>query len=200
MVDFHKNCRNFTAYPKLKVSMKNPELAHLFYQEIIKNHPDTPPSSEHIQKLYQLLVALFLNVTEKEKIQFTTLFSRITFAFQKHQVPSRRQFFIHQFRRQSQKLDKLSDTLLIYQLGIKALTDAIKIFYDEDASPKESPLPVEIVKILPPSDFYQYAPIEIKQKTPFLRVVVLKIDPEKEQLIGVEEETNEQVVVQYYLA
>ena len=27
MVDFHKNCRNFTAYPKLKVSMKNPELA-----------------------------------------------------------------------------------------------------------------------------------------------------------------------------
>ena len=200
MVDFHKNCRNFTAYPKLKVSMKNPELAHLFYQEIIKNHPDTPPSSEHIQKLYQLLVALFLNVTEKEKIQFTTLFSRIAFAFQKHQVPSRRQFFIHQFRRQSQKLDKLSDTLLIYQLGIKALTDAIKIFYDEDASPKESPLPVEIVKILPPSDFYQYAPIEIKQKTPFLRVVVLKIDPEKEQLIGVEEETNEQVVVQYNLA
>ena len=64
--------------------MKNPELARLFYQEILKNHPDTPPSSEHIQKLYQLLVALFLKVTEQEKIQFTTLFSRIAFAFQKH--------------------------------------------------------------------------------------------------------------------
>ncbi len=174
--------------------MKNLELARLFYIEILKNHPSgMPPDDEHIQVLYRLLHTVFFNVTAQEKIQFTTFFSRMAFAFQKYQVPPKRQFFIHQFRKSSQKVDNERDTQLIYQLGVKALTDAVKIFYEEDPS-------VEIIKILPPSDFYKYTPAEIKKKTPFLRVVLLKDDAAKEQFIGIDEESLEEVRVQYNLA
>ena len=89
--------------------------------------------------------------------------------------------------------DNQVDTQLIYQLGVKAVTDAVKIFYEEDPS-------VEIIKILPPTDFYKYSPVEIKKKTPFLRVVLLKDDAAKEQFIGIDEESLEEVRVQYNLA
>ena len=174
--------------------MKNPELARLFYIEILKNHPsETPPDDEHIQVLYRLLHTVFFNVTAQEKIQFTTFFSRMAFAFQKYQVPPKRQFFIHQFRKNSQKIDSQRDTQLIYQLGVKAVTDAVKVFYEEDPS-------FDIIKILPPSDFYKYSPVEIKKKTPFLRVVLLKDDATKEQFVGIDEESLEEVRVQYNLA
>ena len=109
--------------------MKNPELARLFYIEILKNHSaETLHDDEHIQVLYRLLHTVFFNVTAQEKIQFTTFFSRMAFAFQKYQVPPKRQFFIHQFRKSSQKVvqkdsfgNNERDTQLIYQLGVKAV-------------------------------------------------------------------------------
>ena len=174
--------------------MKNPELARLFYKEILKNHPfESPPEGENIQFLFRLLHTVFFNVTAQEKIQFTTFFSRMAFAFQKYEIPSKRQFFIHQFRKNAQKVDSELDTLLIYQLGVKAVTEAVKIFYEEDLS-------IEVLNILPPPDFYRYAPVEIKKKTPFLRVVILKDDALKEQFVGIEEESSEEVRIQYNLA
>ena len=139
--------------------MKQQELAKLFYAEILKKHPvDTPPQYEHVQALFQLLHTVFFNVTEQERIQFTTFFSRIAFAFQKYQVPPRLQFHIHAFRKAAQKLDSQQDMLLKYQLGLRAVTDAIKAFYQEDP-------PVEILNILPPPDFYKVKNVEIKATT-----------------------------------
>ena len=175
--------------------MKNQELSKLFYNEILKidaasYEPENEMWRHKTFSLYDLLKRIFSDVTSHEKIQFTTLFSRIAFAFQKYQVPSKRQFFIHQFRKKAQSIDKQEDTHLTYQLGIKALSDAVRIFYQEVP-------PLTIENILPPHDFFQYTPIEIKKKTPFLRVVVLKDDAQKEQLIGIEEETSEEVKIQY---
>lgn len=180
--------------------MKNPELVRLFYQEILKNHPkDILPDNEHVQKLYQLLVGLFMNITEQEKIQFTTLFSRMAFAFQKYQVPSKKQFFIHQFRKLSQKIDSSTDLQTVYALGIKANTDAIKVFYDDETTDDKDPIYLKIEQIIPKSDIFHFAPADIKQKSPFLRVVILSIDSHNEQLIGVDEDNNEPIAVRYNL-
>jgi DNA replication ATP-dependent helicase Dna2 len=173
--------------------MKQTELAKLFYKEISKNHTlEGTSDQEKIQKLYQLLHAIFFNVTEHEKIQFTTFFSRVAFAFQKYQVPSKRQFFIQEFRKLSQKHDNQTDTHILYQLGIKAVTDVIKIFYEEEPS-------VEIIKLLPPSNFYNIKPTEIKGKKALMRVVVMKDDPTLERFEAVDEETSETVYVRYNL-
>jgi DNA replication ATP-dependent helicase Dna2 len=173
--------------------MKHTELAKLFYKEISKNHTlEGTSDQEKIQKLYQLLHTIFFNVTEHEKIQFTTFFSRVAFAFQKYQVPSKRQFFIQEFRKLAQKHDNQTDTHILYQLGIKAVTDVIKIFYEEEPS-------TDIIKLLPPSNFYNIKPIEIKGKKALMRVVAMKDLPERECLEAVDEETSETVFVRYNL-
>ena len=180
--------------------MKNQELGKLFYKEILKNHTAETTTAqdeslhqrEKVQRLYQLLHAIFFNVTEHEKIQFTTFFSRVAFAFQKYQVPSKRQFFIQEFRKLAQKHDNQTDTHILYQLGIKAVTDVIKIFYEEEPS-------VDIIKLLPPSNFYNIKPIEIKGKKALVRVVALRDWPERECLEAVDEETSETVFVRYNL-
>jgi DNA replication ATP-dependent helicase Dna2 len=173
--------------------MKNQELGKLFYKEILKNHPqDVAPEYEHVQKLYQLCHAIFFNVTEHEKIQFTTFFSRVAFAFQKYQVPSKRQFFIQEFRKLAQKHDNQTNTHILYQLGIKAVTDVIKIFYEEEPS-------TDIIKLLPPTNFYNIKPTEIKGKKALMRVVAMKDLPERECLEAVDEETAETVFIRYNL-
>jgi DNA replication ATP-dependent helicase Dna2 len=180
--------------------MKNQELGKLFYKEILKNHTAETTTAqdvslnqhEKIQRLYQLLHAIFFNVTEHEKIQFTTFFSRVAFAFQKYQVPSKRQFFIQEFRKLAQKHDNQTDTHILYQLGIKAVTDVIKIFYEEEPT-------VEIIKLLPPNNFYNIKPTEIKGKKVLMRVVAMKDLPERECLEAVDEETSETVFVRYNL-
>lgn len=179
--------------------MKNQELARLLYNEVLKIH-NTPLSTSDnsetswdskILNLYDLLKRIFTDITSAEKIQFNTLFSRIAFAFQKYNVPPKRQFFIHQFRKKAQHLhEQANDKALIYQLGLKAVTDAIKAFYQEAA-------PFVVESILPSADFYQYTPLEIKKKTPFLRVVILKDDVQNEHFIGIDESTSEQIRIQY---
>jgi DNA replication ATP-dependent helicase Dna2 len=174
--------------------MKQHELAKLFYTEILKKQPvDAPPQYEHVQDLFQLMHTVFFNVTEQERIQFTTFFSRIAFAFQKYQVPPRQQFYIHAFRKAAQRADNQQDTLLKYQLGLKAVTDAIKVFYQEDP-------PVDIINILPPPDFYKVKNVEIKGKIPFMQVVVLKDDTLNEAFEGTDEDTGAPVKIKYNLA
>jgi hypothetical protein len=175
--------------------MKHQELAKLFYAEILKKHPvDTPPQYEQVQGLLQLLHTIFFNVTEQERIQFTTFFSRIAFAFQKQEVPPKLQFYIHAFRKSAQRAvqskgflaertpegDNQGDMLLKYQLGLKAVTDAIKAFYHEDP-------PVDILNILPQPDFYKVKNVEIKGKIPFMQVVVMKNDGLNEIFEGTDE-------------
>ena len=173
--------------------MIHTELAKLFYKEILKNHEwADAPEQDKIHRLYQLLHTIFLNVTEHEKIQFTTFFSRVAFAFQKHQVPSKRQFYIQEFRKMAQKSDNQPNTHLIYTLGIKALTDTIKIFYEEEPS-------LEIVKLLPKPNFYNVKQTEIKGKKALMRVVAMKDDPALERLEAVDEETSETVYIRYNL-
>lgn len=173
---------------------KNQETARLFYLEIVKIHKaTTPPPYQGVSSLYQLLHAIFMAATVQEKVPFNTFFARVAFAFQKYEVPSRRQIFIHQFRRQAQNVDKQQNTDDLFLLGLRATVDAVKVFFNEEP-------PVELVKLLPSPDYFNFTPTDIASKKAFLRVVALRDDAEKEQLICVEEESSHEIRVQYNIA
>jgi DNA replication ATP-dependent helicase Dna2 len=187
---------------------KNQETARLFYLEILKIHKATPPYSENngtppdnlgtspypsVQNLYQLLHKIFMAATEQERVPFNTLFARVAYAFQKYEVPPRRQIFIQQFRKQSQKTTNQTNTNDLYLLGLRATADAVKVFFNEEP-------PVDLVKILPASDYFKFSTTDISSKKAFLRVVALRDDAEKEQLICVEEESGNEIRVQYNIA
>ncbi len=173
---------------------KNQETARLFYLEILKIYKATPPPQyQGVHSLHQLLHNVFMTATLQERVPFNTFFARVAFAFQKYEVPPRRQIFIQQFRKQIQQTDKQQNTNDLYLLGLRATADAIKVFFNEEP-------PVELVKILPPSDYFQFTPTDISSKKAFLRVVALRDDAEKEQLICIEEETSNEIRVQYNIA
>jgi DNA replication ATP-dependent helicase Dna2 len=173
---------------------KNQETARLFYLEILKIHKATPPPHyQGVQSLYQLLHKVFMAATEQERVPFNTLFARVAFAFQKYEVPPRRQFFIQQFRKQIQHADKQQNTDDLYLLGLRATVDAVKVFFNEEP-------PVELVKLLPPPDYFKFTNTDISAKKAFLRVVAMRDDAEKEELICVEEETAKEIRVQYNIA
>ncbi len=173
---------------------KNQETARLFYLEILKIHKASGTSQyPSVQNLYQLLHKIFMEATEQERVPFNTLFARVAYAFQKYEVPPRRQIFIQQFRKQSQKTDKQQNTNELYLLGLRATADAVKVFFNEEP-------PVDLVKILPASDYFKFSTTDISSKKAFLRVVALRDDAEKEQLICVEEETGNEIKVQYNIA
>ena len=174
--------------------MKNIELSRLFYTEILKIHTsEALELKPKIQSLHQLLHTIFFNVTMAEKVPFNTFFARMAYSFQKFEVPIRRQMTIHQFRKSLQKIDFQQDTTPVYQLGLCACADAVKIFYGEDPS-------VEVLNILPSKDNFTFIPTEIRAKKTKMRVVVLRDDAAKEQFVAIDEETNEEVRIQYFIA
>ena len=174
--------------------MRNPELGKLFYREIQKIHEQTDtPQYQKVKELLKLLQALFLEVTAKENIQFTTFFARIAFVFQKYSVTSGKQFQIHRFRKSAQTVDGEQDTNDIYSTGLKVVADCIKIFYETDPS-------VEIANFIPKAYSAQNSPVPIAEKKAFVRVVVVRDDAEKEQFVGVDEDTSNEVRIQYNIA
>ena len=174
--------------------MKNIELSRLFYNEILKIYEsETLENKPKIQALQQLLHTIFFNVTMAERVPFNTFFARMAYSFQKYEVPIRKQMTIHHFRKSLQNIDFQSDTTKIYSLGLRACADAIKIFYGGDPS-------VNVLNILPPKENFSLAPSEVFSKKAKMRVVVLRDDAAMEQFVGIDEETNQEVRIQYFIA
>lgn len=174
--------------------MKNIELSRLFYNEILKIHQsEALDNKPKIQALQQLLHTIFFNVTMAERVPFNTFFARMAYSFQKFEVPIRRQMTIHHFRKALQKVDFKEDTTKVYELGLRACADAVKIFYGEDPS-------VNVLNILPPKEKFTFSPSEVFSKKAQMRVVVLRDDAVNEQFVGIDEDTNQEVRIQYYIA
>lgn len=182
--------------------MKNEALAKLFYREVIKLHNLEDTELEvQIAGQYKLLTLLYVEATKEEKLQFSTLFARISFAGHKFNLSKQLQFFIHEFRKQAQMLESRSrskatktDPLLIYQLGLHALTLSISSIFKQGIAG-------ELAEILPPEGFYKTSPSTIKGSIPFARVVILEINKEKELLIARDENRpGDEIKVQYNLA
>ncbi len=176
--------------------MKEQELARLFFRELIKVYEQGEASErEKIEVLYRLLNRLYVDATKEEQFQFTTLFARIAYAGHKFNLSRQLQFYVHEFRREAQRLlhstaDK-EPPLQLYPLGLKALAGSVASMYGQ-------PIPDEIADLLPPNHFYKKDPAEIQQYISVLRVVVLEIDQAASQMVArAEGRAENDLVIEY---
>ncbi len=170
--------------------MKEKELARLYYREVRAIQQDQETDVEDkLQALYYLLQKLFIDVTQTERIHFTTLFARIAFASHKYNIDKNTQFYTYIFRKNALYKGKKNNDLRQkdYLLGLKVTCATIQAFYEE--APEE-----DLMAILPQGDFYYVKPSEIKERIPKLRVIAVEDVPDKELLIAKAEEYPERTL------
>lgn len=182
--------------------MKAQETARLFYREIQKIDDNKQVTTkEKVEALYRLLNLIFIETTQQEKLQFTTLFARIAFACQKYEVSRQMQFFIHSFRKAATKYlhqnapERPAEEMeQDYHLGLKVVAETVSILF-------KIPLSVEMEHIVPKQLSISFSPVKVKAFSAKIRVVALEDDFAKEQLIVQDEnQPGEKIRVQYNIA
>lgn len=179
--------------------MKKQELARLFYQEIYKiNSNGSLIDLGKINALNKLLNQLFVEVTRDEKMQFTTMFARISFACHKFSLEKQTQFYIHTFRRVTKKINLdptfSPDHQKELELGLKVVADCIVAFFHQIP-------PQALAEQLPLKIDYKTSPVEVQDFKTTARVVVINIDQKLEQLIARDEENpTQEIRIQYNIA
>ncbi|NJL75610.1 MAG: hypothetical protein HC892_11855 [Saprospiraceae bacterium] len=81
--------------------MNKAALGNLFYQELRKVTERLEQPG--LEELYRLMGNIFVEVTQKERLQFTTLFSRIVYVSQTFQLDKRLQLHLHHFRKKAKE-------------------------------------------------------------------------------------------------
>ena len=178
--------------------MGNKQVGTLLFKELQKITNNTALSiSEKVEALYRLLSLSFVEATRDEKVLFTTLFSRISFASQRFQISKQTRFFIHHFRIKGQQVfrsKKIETTTLEkvhYPLGLKAVSESIAVLFS-------IAIPSDIQKIIPPKGFYKTTPVEVKEYRAQVRIVALADDEANNQLIAQDQNgVGEEIRVQY---
>jgi len=178
--------------------MKNQELARLFYREIVKIHLNNELDEVgKVEQLYRLLNLLFVESTRDERIQFTTLFSRIAYVCQKKSISRQKQFFIHAFRKQARSVFSFKNKYEVNEVhgfGLKVVAETIADIFNRA-------IPEDVQELIPENINTQFSPVEIQSFKSSARVVVLDVDTKKEQLIARDEElAGEEVYIQYNIA
>ena len=133
--------------------MRNQQIGTLLFKELQKITNNTILTiEERVEALYRLLSLSFVEATRDEKVLFTTLFARISFASQRFQISKQTRFFVHHFRIKGQQVfrsKKIAATDLekvYYPLGLKAVSESIAALFS-------IAIPSDIQKILPPKGF-----------------------------------------------
>jgi DNA replication ATP-dependent helicase Dna2 len=178
--------------------MRKQQIGTLFFNDLRKviKHPKYT-IQERVEGFYELLKRVFIEVTRDEKVLFTTLFSRISFASHQFKISKQTRFFIHHFRMKgkylfrSKKIAEKELEEVYYPLGLKALAEAIAHLYGVE-------IPEDLQKELPPKGFYKTNPVEVKSFREKVRVVVFANDEEKNQLLVQDQQgVGEEIRVQY---
>ncbi|MEM1321752.1 MAG: AAA domain-containing protein [Bacteroidota bacterium] len=171
--------------------MKEQELARLFFRELkkIQEHNDFD-TALRIEKLYHLLNLVFVEVTRKERLQFSTLFARIAYVGHKYNFDRPLQYQIHRFRAAVRK-GKEEQLDSNYQLGQRVVAQSI-------AQALKQPIPEAIAQLLPPEEAFAFQAVEVQSFKPKARVIVLGDDAEQQQLIAIDRDRPaEELRVQY---
>jgi DNA replication ATP-dependent helicase/nuclease Dna2 len=177
------------------MSLNKPELARLFYRELLKIHGnDGWPEATKASALARLLELLFLEVTKAENISFTTLFARIAYACHKFEVEKKTQYWIHFFRKKLRTLAPGGEAGQVYQLGLKTTAGAIAAVFGEAP-------PEELAAILPEKHLFVYNEIKISGFKPSARVIALQDDEANDRLIAQDADAPAEIIyVQYNIA
>lgn len=170
--------------------MNKAALAELFYKELQKiAFNDLLSPTEQVRSLQQLLNIIFVEITQKEQLQFSTLFTRFAYVGNKYQIPKQLQFFLHRFRNIHPEKDA-NDSFTpenIFGFGLKVLTEVIEFIFEVKPTP-------DLLNLVPPSWPDIYRPVGIKAFKKNARVVILDQNPEHEYLLGKDEEIPEEII------
>lgn len=170
--------------------MNDQQIAATFYQEILKQYDEERlEETVKFEELYSFLNKVFVFITQKEKIQFSTQFARIAFACHKFDVPQDVQWFVHEFRKRAQDVFFRGENYesVFYQLGLKGLSETIKAVYG-------MAIPANLQSILPKGNFYKKSPIEVKSYQERARVTVLEVLEKEEILVCQDEEISDRLI------
>ena len=195
----YRKVPNSVHLPYKQYNMKQAGLAHLFYREVEKIVQQTAvEEQERVQGLYQLMNLLFIEVTRKENIQFTTLFARIAYVSHRHQFPSKLIYFLHRFRSKVRSLQSTRtpevELVAIRHLGTKALIETIHILFN-------STPPTSTIALIPSEVTFTFKPVDIQSFKANARVVALADDSEQAQLIIQDEQfPSRELRMQYNIA
>lgn len=169
-------------------------LAPLLYRELFKIRTANEASSaDRVMSTLRLMETIFMEVTQREKLPFTTHFARIAYAAHKYNLPRSLQYYVHQFRRLARSVST-SDEHTVENLGAKAVADLIFTIWQQ-------PPGDEVAQVLPldwPMPLQEVAVVEFRAVA---RVVAIEDDTAAHQLLAYDEEYPDQRIrIQYHLA
>jgi len=163
-------------------------LADAFYKEL-KKVVKIEDKELQFSVLYRTVNTFFNGLTRSEKIQFTTIFSKISYTFHKYDVSSEIQWQLHEFRKEGRNVIFQNKPIKenLFDLGLSAICRVI-------AEICKTEIPEDLAAILPKGRFYDKTPIEVKDTIAKARVVVSEIR-EKERLLICYDEMQPQVPI-----
>ncbi|MEN0002507.1 MAG: ATP-dependent helicase [Bacteroidota bacterium] len=163
--------------------MRNEAIATYFYREIEKI-AQTKELSAHqrVEALFQLFSRIYLELTKAERVQFTTLFARMSFACHQYGINRRLQFYMHKFRKLAQGvIAAKSATESLEQFSIKVLAETVQAFFD-------FAIPAHLSQLFPVDWPVEYALPKVTSYKAHAKVLVLARDQESNSLIAEDEE------------
>jgi DNA replication ATP-dependent helicase Dna2 len=178
--------------------MKEALLAQLFFRELEKTLL-RPAGGERVSAIYHLMQQLFLERTREEQLHFNTLFARMSYVLQKYRVEGYLQAHIQHFRKAAQELYLAADPgsaelVSLSQIGFTVLAKMIALLY-------QSPTPDDVYRHMldPLPQPPHWSAVSAFRRE--MRVLAMRDEPGKQQLICMEEENpGKPLVVRYNLA
>lgn len=173
--------------------MNTEALGQLFYREVAKITENKQLDKlGKVAAIHRLINALFVELTRKERLHFTTLFARITYASHQFKLEKSLQFYLHHFRRQANLKDKSQlDNDQLLGLGLKVICETIRAALGIDA-------PLTLNSRIPEQWPYPFSPVRITNFKSKARVLLLDQDEDRAQLLGRDEHYPEELIrIQY---
>jgi DNA replication ATP-dependent helicase Dna2 len=171
--------------------MNTEALAKLFYQELIKlDRAEHLSSEEKINAVFRLLNLLFVEMTRREKLHFTTLFARIAYVCHQQEMGRKLEYHIHVLRKQVSALHSNTSSLEPEQL----YRFAFSVFCQTVEALLKEPVPETLATRVTSEWPWLQRPANIVSFLPKLRVVALEIDEETDQFIARSEAVEAEVI------
>jgi len=174
--------------------MNKEALAGLFYREIEKiAQNEVMDEAAKAEALYRLLTLLFIEMTRRERLQFSTLFARMAYICHRAGLSRSLQYYIHTFRKRALAVQQEQEEgrSTVYRLGLKAVAEAVSALMGQ-------PIPEALGAQLPREWPLGFRSLSVKAFKAKARVLALADDEAASQLIARDEEQPDAVVrVQY---
>ena len=164
------------------------QLADVFFKELRKVI-DIQDKELRFSLLYRTVNTFFNGLTRSEKIQFTTIFSKISFVFHKYDVTGDVQWQMHEFRKEGRKIIFQNKPIkpYLFELGLSASCKSISEICRVN-------IPEVFVPFFQEAESYDKTPIVVQEHIAKARVVVVDIQ-EDERLLTCYDELRPQVLV-----